>query len=155
MSDAPRGYAFGPGEGRAIELRGTRMRVKVSYEDAPGAFSLLEMWHPPGLSVPLHTHPGGPEAFYVLEGEYAVRCGDDTFVGSAGSFVFVPSGAVHNYRVGPAGGRVLVVTPSGLERYFAEVSERLTRGPLSLEEEHALAGRYGQEFVDKLRHWGL
>jgi len=155
MTHASRGYAHPPQGGELIELRGTKMWVKASYEDAPGAFSILEMSHPAGLSIPLHTHPEGHEAFYVLGGSYTVECEAEKFEGIEGSFIFVPQGAVHNYSVGEKGGRLLVVSPSGLERYFREVSQRLIQGPLELEEEHKIAEQYGQEFVDRLRHWGL
>jgi hypothetical protein len=49
---------------------------------------------------------------------------------------------------------VLVVTPAGLERYFAEVADRLSKGPVPMDVEGEIAARYGQEFLDRLRHWG-
>jgi quercetin dioxygenase-like cupin family protein len=146
-------YALPRHGGRAILFRGTRMHVKVGH--AEGAeYSLIEMEHPASVGPALHRHPGGDEAFYVLDGEYQIRCGGHVFAGTAGSFVFVPRGTPHSYTVGPAGGRVLVVTPAGLERYFAEVAERLGQGAVSMEDEAEIAARYGQEFLDRLRHWG-
>jgi quercetin dioxygenase-like cupin family protein len=147
------GYALRPGGGREILFRGTRMHVKVGHAEG-AAYSLIEMAHPANVGPALHRHPGGDEAFYVLDGEYEIRCGDEVFIGTAGSFVFVPRGAPHGYTVGPAGGRVLVVTPAGLERYFADVADRLANGPVSMDEEADIAARYGQEFLDRLRHWG-
>jgi quercetin dioxygenase-like cupin family protein len=147
------GYALAPGDGREILFRGTRMHVKVGHAEC-AAYSLIEMAHPPNVGPALHRHPGGDEAFYVLEGAYEIRCRDEVFVGTPGAFVFVPRGAPHGYTVGPAGGRVLVVTPAGLERYFAEVADRLALGALSLDDEAEIATRYGQEFLDRLRHWG-
>ena len=155
MTHSTNGYAHHPEGGEVIELRGTKIWVKAAYEDAPGAFSILEMVHPPNLSIPLHTHPEGHEAFYVLDGSYTVACESKKFEGVKGSFIFVPQGAIHNYTVGAKGGRLLVVSPSGLERYFRQVSQRLVKGPLDLEEEHCIAKQFGQEFVDRLRHWGL
>jgi quercetin dioxygenase-like cupin family protein len=116
-------------------------------------YSLIEMAHPPDVGPALHRHPGGDEAFYVLEGEYEIRCGDDAFIGTPGSFVFVPRGSPHSYTVGPKGGRVLVVTPAGLEQYFAEVADRLANGAISVDDEASIAERYGQEFLNRLRHW--
>ena len=148
-----RGYALPPDGGREILFRGTRMRVKVGHAEG-AAYSLIEMVHPPEVGPAIHRHPGGDEAFYILEGEYEIRCGADTFVGEAGSFVFVPRGMPHGYTVGPNGGRVLVITPAGLEQYFAEVANRLAQGRVSMDDEAAIAARYGQEFLDRLRHWG-
>lgn len=139
MTHSFKGYAHHSEGGEAIELRGTKMWVKAAYEDAPGAFSIIEMVHPPGLSIPSHIHPGGHEAFYVLEGSYTVECEAEQFEGIEGSFIFVPQGAVHKYTVGAKGGRLLVVSPSGLERYFREVSQILVQGALDLEEEHIIA----------------
>jgi quercetin dioxygenase-like cupin family protein len=103
------------------------MHVKVGHSEG-AAYSLIEMVHPPSVGPALHRHPTGDEAFYVLEGEYEIRCGTDVFVGNEGSFVFVPRGMSHAYTVGPTGGRLLVVTPAGLERYFADVADRLANG---------------------------
>jgi quercetin dioxygenase-like cupin family protein len=147
------GYALPRDGGREILFRGTRMRVKVGHAEG-AAYSLIEMAHPPNVGPALHRHPGGDEAFYVLDGEYEVRCRDQVFTGTAGSFVFVPRGAAHGYTVGPAGGRVLVITPAGLERYFAEVEDRLAQGAVSMDVEADIAACYGQEFLDRLRHWG-
>jgi quercetin dioxygenase-like cupin family protein len=147
------GYVLPHGGGREILFRGTRMHVKVGHAEG-AAYSLIEMAHPPKVGPARHRHPGGDEAFYVLDGEYEIRCGDSTFVGTAGSFVFVPRGAPHGYTVGPNGGRVLVITPAGLERYFAEVADRLAHGPVTVDVEAEIAARYGQEFLDRLRHWG-
>ncbi len=129
------------------------MHVKVGHAEG-AAYSLIEMTHPPSVGPALHRHPKGDEAFYVLDGEYEIRCGSDVFVGTAGSFVFVPRGMSHGYTVGSVGGRVLVVTPAGLDRYFSEVADRLAEGPVPLDVEADIAARYGQEFLDRVRHWG-
>jgi quercetin dioxygenase-like cupin family protein len=147
-----RGYALPRGGGREILFRGTRMNVKVGHAEG-GVYSLIEMAHPPNVGPALHRHPGGDEAFYVLEGEYDIRCGDDAFIGTPGAFVFVPRGSPHSYTVGPKGGRVLVVTAAGLEQYFAEVADRLANGAISMDDEASIAERYGQEFLNRLRHW--
>jgi quercetin dioxygenase-like cupin family protein len=148
------GYGFEPGAGPAISFRGTKMVLKVSGEQSQGAFSLIEMTHPPNVGPALHVHPTGHEAFYVLEGRYQIRCGEVTYEGIPGSFVFVPKGLAHSYQVGSNGGRVLVLSPAGLENYFAEVSQRLLVETLSVEQEQNIARRYGQEFIDMIGHWG-
>ncbi len=51
------GYALPAGEGRVIYFRGTKMTVKVSGEASDGAYSLIEMLHPPGVGPALHRHP--------------------------------------------------------------------------------------------------
>src|SRR5258708_32993851 len=120
------------------------MHIKVGHAEG-AACSLIEMAHPPNVGPALHRHPGGDEAFYVLDGEHEILCGEEVFIGTAGSFVFVPRCAPHGYTVDPAGGRALVVTPAGLERYFAEVAGRLVNGDASMDQEADIAARYGQE----------
>ncbi|MDQ3847517.1 MAG: cupin domain-containing protein [Thermoproteota archaeon] len=128
--------AFGlkAGEGKGshqISFRGTKIAVKVSKEDSEDRFTLLEIIHPPHVGPALHIHPDAPEAYYVLEGEYQIVVGKESRVGNkrqvydvkTGDFVFIPKGLEHKYRSGPAGGKVLVISPAGLEKYFIEVAD--------------------------------
>ena len=51
------------------------MVVKVSGEQSEGAYTLIEMTHPPDAGPALHLHPRAAEAYDVLEGEYSIRYG--------------------------------------------------------------------------------
>jgi mannose-6-phosphate isomerase-like protein (cupin superfamily) len=148
------GFALTEGEGSQINFRGTKMVVKVSGDDSEGRYSLIEMIHPPNIGPALHVHPNAPEAYYVLEGEYIIRCGNKTYHSRIGDFVFIPKGAPHNYQSGPTGGKVLVISPAGLEKYFKEVANTLQIGEIAWELEQEIARRYGREFLDNLKHWG-
>lgn len=128
--------------------------VKVSGKQSGGTYTLIEMTHPPNVGPALHVHPKAPEAYYVLEGEYAIRYGEKTVHAKAGDFVFIPKGTPHNYQSGPQGGKVLVISPAGLEQYFASVADLLGKGSINWEQEQEIARCYGQEFLDGLRHWG-
>jgi quercetin dioxygenase-like cupin family protein len=134
-------------------FRGTRMHVHLSSRDTAGAYALIEMVHQPSVGPALHTHPRGPESFFVLEGEYTFTVGHATILVQAGAAVAVPAGVAHRYVVGASGGRALVITPPGLEHYFTEIAKRLDRGPVPLEKEFEVAARYGQEFLDPKGHW--
>ena len=72
----------------------------------------------------------------------------------SGDFVFIPKGVPHNYQSGPSGGKVIVISPAGLEKYFrkSQILFRLVRLHGKLEQE--IARRYGQEFLNSLNHWG-
>jgi quercetin dioxygenase-like cupin family protein len=111
------------------------------------------MVHPPKIGPALHIHPSAPEAYYVLKGDYIIRCGK-TYHSQTGDFVFIPKGIPHNYQSGPTGGKVLVISPAGLEKYFKEVANTLQIGEITWELEQEIARRYGQEFLDNLTHWG-
>ncbi|AIF83853.1 ethanolamine utilization protein [Candidatus Nitrososphaera evergladensis SR1] len=90
----------------------------------------------------------------MLEGEYSVRYGEKTVLAKAGDFVFIPKETPHNYQSGPEGGKVLVISPASLERYFADVASVLKERPITWEMEQEIARKYGQEFLDGLKHRG-
>ena len=131
------------------------MTVKVSGEQSGGAYSLIEMRHPANVGPASHVHPTGSEAFYVLEGEYTIQCNQSVYTAQSGDFVLIPKGVPHSYRSGTEGGKVLVISPAGLEKYFSDVAEVLqASSSITWELEQEIAKRYGQEFLDKLKHWG-
>ena len=148
------GYALKNGEGPHIDFRGTKMTVTVAGQQTKAGYSLIEMIHPPNIGPALHIHPTGAEAFYVLEGTYTIHCNTRTHLAESGDFVFIPTGTPHNYQSGSEGGKVLVLSPSGLEQYFTEVANTLKVGPITWEMEQEIAKRYGQEFLDHFQHWG-
>jgi quercetin dioxygenase-like cupin family protein len=53
-----------------------------------------------------------PEAYYVLDGQYSIRCTNETYQARPGDFVFIPKGLPNNYQSGPQGGKVRVISPS-------------------------------------------
>jgi len=61
------------------------MEVKATSDETAGRFGLIES-HQVG-DVPLHVHERDDEAFYILEGEYEIRCGEETFEAGPGTFV--------------------------------------------------------------------
>ncbi|MER5175964.1 MAG: AraC family ligand binding domain-containing protein, partial [Candidatus Nitrosocosmicus sp.] len=65
------------------------------------------------------------KAYYILDGEYSIRCGNKTYLAQVGDFVFIPKDIHHNYQSGPNGGKVLIISPPGLEGYFKEVADIL------------------------------
>ena len=136
-----------------INFRGTKMTIKVSKEDSDGLYTLIEMVHPPNIGPSLHIHPNAPEAYYVLEGEYTITSGEEIINAKKGDFVFIPKNTPHNYQTGPNGGKVLVISPAGLENYFRKVSDILQIGPITWKMEQEIASKYGQEFIDNLKHW--
>src|SRR5712691_4148487 len=123
---AGRAFVLRPGEGRAIDLGGFQMSVKATNEETDGAFSLLEATEPPDFGPPLHTHHDAAEAFYVLEGEYITFIDGREFVSPAGSFIFIPAGMPHGFRVGRTASRKLnLYTPAAMVGYFDELSHAI------------------------------
>lgn len=149
-----RGCLLRNGEGVVINFRGTKMTIKVSGEDSGDKYSMIEMVHPPNVGPVSHIHPRATEAYYVLEGEYFITHANQTHHAQKGDFILIPKGVPHNYKSGRNGGKVLVISPAGLEQYFLEVATALKVGHVAWELEQEIARRCGQEFLDNLKHWG-
>ena len=133
-----------PGEGRPIELGGFQMSVKATGSETGGAFS-LEANEPAGFGPPLHIHHDAAEAFYVLEGEYVMFLEGRQVSCPAGSFVFIPAGTLHGFRVGHVASRKLnLYTPAAMVGYFDELSAAIASGDADVSQ---IADRYAMEVL--------
>ena len=148
MTDrSPRPIVLRPGEGRSIDLGNFAMSVKATAEGTTNAFTLLEADEPPGFGPPMHSHRDAAEAFYVLAGEYVIFVRDEEFVCAAGSFIFIPAGVPHGFRVGTLPSRKLnLYTPAAMIGYFDELSAALARGAADADLS-AIAERHGMEII--------
>ena len=146
--DIGRAFVLQPGGGRAIDLGNFAMSVKASGEATGGAFSLLEATEPPGFGPPMHIHHNAAEAFYVLAGEYLIFLEDRQIACPAGSFIYIPAGLRHGFRVGRAPSRKLnLYSPAAVVGYFDDLSAAIAadeNDPARLEE---IAMRHGMEVV--------
>jgi mannose-6-phosphate isomerase-like protein (cupin superfamily) len=148
MGATGEGFVLAPGEGRSIDLGAFGMTVKASADETDGLFSLLEAEEPPGFGPPLHLHHDAAEAFYVLEGEYTMFLDNREVSCPAGSFVFVPAGMTHGFRVGSVPSRKLVFFfPSAMIGYFDDVSAAVQGGGVDESLLTDLARRHGMEIV--------
>ena len=136
-----------PGEGRSIDLGVFAMTLKAGEDETGGIVSVLEAEEPPGFGPPLHIHHDAAEAFYVLEGEYVMFLEDREVTCPAGSFLFIPAGMRHGFRVGSVPSRKLnFFFPAAMVGYFDELSAAIARGDAddALDE---IATRHGMEIV--------
>jgi mannose-6-phosphate isomerase-like protein (cupin superfamily) len=141
-----RAFVLRPGEGRSIDLGGFRMSVKATEEDTDGAFTLLEANEPASFGPPLHIHREAAEAFYVLEGEYVLFIEGREYPCPAGSFVFIPAGIEHAFRVGAGASRKLnLYAPAAMVGYFDDLSDAIKSGQLDPDALSAIALKYGME----------
>jgi quercetin dioxygenase-like cupin family protein len=137
-----------PGEGRSIDLGNFQMSVKATAEQTGHAFTLLEADEPPGFGPPMHIHRDAAEAFYVVAGEYTIFVRDEEFSCPAGSFIFIPAGVPHGFRVGAQPSRKLnLYTPAAMVGYFDELSEALANGEADPEVLAQIADRYGMDVI--------
>lgn len=96
----------------------------------------------------MHVHRDAAEAFYVLEGEYLIFIDDEEIRCPAGSFVYIPAGAVHGFRVGAAPSKKLnLYVPEAMVGYFDELAAAIASNDADDEKLAAIAERYGMEIV--------
>ena len=149
MSEAePQAFVLGPGDGRSIDLGAFAMVVKATAADTGGAFSLLEAAEPAGFGPPMHIHRDAAEAFYVLAGEYLIFLEEREIACPAGSFIYIPAGVRHGFRVGNVPSRKLnLYTPAAMVGYFDELSAAITSGDPDDARLDEIALRYEMEVV--------
>lgn len=149
MNESPNsGFVLQPGEGRSIDLGRFGMSVKATQEQTGGAFSLLEADEPAGFGPPIHIHHDADEAFYVLAGEYIVHLEDREHVCPGGSFIYIPAGVRHGFRVGSVPSRKLnLYTPAAMVGYFDELSQATRAGDLDDRRLGEIALRYSMEVL--------
>jgi mannose-6-phosphate isomerase-like protein (cupin superfamily) len=149
MSDrSGKPFVLQPGEGRDIDMGNFRMSLKASGEDTAQAFSLLEAEEPPNFGPPMHIHHDAAEAFYVVSGEYRIFIGDEEHVCPAGSFIYIPAGVPHGFRVGAAPSRKLnIYAPAAMIGYFDELAAAIARNEMDDDTLAEIARRYGMEVI--------
>jgi hypothetical protein len=74
-------------------------------------------------------------------------CSEDReFACPAGSFIYIPAGLVHGFRVGDVASRKLnLCAPAAMVGYFDELSASIAASDADPERLDAIAGRHGME----------
>jgi mannose-6-phosphate isomerase-like protein (cupin superfamily) len=135
-----------PNAGRSIDLGNFKMTVKAARDLTREAFTLLEATEPPDFGPPMHIHHNADEAFYVLEGEYIIFIEDREYRCAAGSFIFIPTGTVHGFRVGTVASKKLnLYAPGVMVEYFDDLSAAIAAGDADEQHLAAIATRNGVE----------
>ncbi len=148
MSANAKPYVLGPGEGRFIDLGDFGMTVKASETETAGIVSVLEADEPPGFGPPIHIHHDCAEAFYVLAGEYVMFLEDREVVCPAGSFIFIPRGVRHGFRVGNVPSRKLnLYFPASMIGYFDDLAAALRQHAVPEDELDGIANAHAMEVV--------
>ncbi len=121
--------------------------VKVSAADTGGEMSLFEYHGKTPGGPPLHVHPDQDELFFVLEGQYAFRCGEEEYELAPGDFIFLPRNIPHTFDQRSPEGRMLFgFQPAGeMEDFFRAMSE--LKGAPGPEEGARLFEKHGMKLV--------
>jgi mannose-6-phosphate isomerase-like protein (cupin superfamily) len=149
-------YSLPTGEGERIWIVGDTMTLKATGESTGGGLVLLENLTAPGGGPPPHVHTREDEFWFVLDGTFEIRIGDEVHSLGPGGFAYAPRGTVHNFRnTADTPSRVLVgFTPAGMEGFFRDSGRpALDDGPAppvgedEIARTIAAAPRYGVEAV--------
>lgn len=119
------------GQGQSVAIGPTRTTFLTRSQQTEGRYSLVEHTFPPQFTgPPPHVHRHYDHAWYVLEGEVQLTCGDRLVSASAGTFVLVPRGIAHTFsNPGTVPARMLEIdAPGGFEPYFEELAAAIPEG---------------------------
>lgn len=141
-----------PATGLVLEFFGPTLELLTLPEEEQNDFCVLKGTIPPGVSVPLHSHPD-TEDFLVISG--SVEClrqeteGYEWIGATAGDYIHVPAGARHAWRNRSSEPLVnLIFTTKRLGRFFQEAGRPVTGAPQPVTPEDlarftAVSAKYG------------
>ena len=119
------GFVVLPGRGRLLDLGNFQAVVLAAGDATSGDLTVLQtQGEPSGFGPPLHCHRDAAEAFFVLEGDYLMFIDDEQHLCPPGTFVYVPRGTPHTFKVSSDGpGRKLnLFTPGAMVGFFEELA---------------------------------
>lgn len=148
-------YLLGPGEGEARwGVDGALTAVKATGPQTVGRLAVIEDLARQGGGTPVHRHREDEESFYVLEGEMTFWLGDDAPMHAVpGTFVHIPGGVAHAFRVDSETARYLIVTTPRHGAFYHAISspaqERLLPPPsaMDMDRVEAACATYGVEIL--------
>jgi quercetin dioxygenase-like cupin family protein len=128
---------------------GVRTELHLGARETGGALFLLVDEPPAGWSLARHRHRNESETIHVVRGEFEMDVEGTRSRLSAGQTIHVPRGAAHEgANVGSeTGRRVVVFSPAGLERFFAEAGAAAHDAEVHWRAVAASAARHGWELL--------
>lgn len=127
-----KGFKVGAGEARFgthYKMKGVTLNIldiKISGIDTHGALAVFEQTGmTPHGGPPLHIHPNQDEWFYVVEGQYTFKVGEDTHELKQGDTIFLPRQVPHAFIQRTEKAKVIVsYLPAGkMESFFKTTNE--------------------------------
>ena len=127
-----KGFAMPGGEGERIWFVADTLTLKATAASTGKSNTVVECLTAPGGGPPPHVHTREDEFWYVLDGTFEIRMGDEVHAVGPGGFAFVPRGTLHHFRnTAATPSRILLgFTPGGIEGFFRESGQPATNdGP--------------------------
>lgn len=133
------------GERLATPTKGSIV-ILANTRQTNGSMTVMELEIPPYDGPASHTHLREDEVWYVLDGDFRFKAGDEMLRATTGGMAFGPRGVPHTFQnVGDTVGRLLIITtPSGVERFF-EQTDKMAR-PIDPEQLAAIGRANWVEF---------
>jgi len=119
-------------------FEGDTFYTKVSQKDTDRSLYVFESTRVKKGGPALHYHYDQDETWYVLEGEFLIKVGEETYNAKAGDTVFGPRGVPHTFaKLGEGIGRLLMIfQPAGkMEEFFIAVAEGKMKGLSDLQQD--------------------
>jgi mannose-6-phosphate isomerase-like protein (cupin superfamily) len=149
----PKGFFVGAGKDRFDKnlspFDGDTFYCKVATRDTDGDIYMFESSRLKKGGPPLHLHYEQDEWWYVLQGEFQIKVGDQMYTAKAGDSVFGPRMVPHTFsKVGEEEGKLLMFyTPAGkMEESFIARSQGITKN-MTDEQRLEFAKAHGVEIL--------
>jgi len=117
---------------RVLDVFGPTLEFLILPREADSAYCVMTGTIPPGVSVPIHSHPDA-ESFFLVSGAVQVMSRRDGAFEwldvRPGEFIHFPSNAKHAWRNTSSEPAVqLITTTPKLGRFFEEIGRPVTAG---------------------------
>lgn len=127
--------------------------IRITGDETGGAFTVIELRVPPGVSGPPHVHHNEHQTDHVVEGELVYTVGEETIVADGGTIVHCPRDVPHSFR-NESDADALVydwLHPAGFDEFMVRSAPQLTDPSdppeLDMGRVMELAPEYGIEFL--------
>lgn len=84
------GFVVGPDDGDAYWWLGSLTLTKLRGADTHHGVDIVDHRVPAGYAPPPHVHSEQDEVFYIISGQFDVRCGEQSREAGPGDLVFLP-----------------------------------------------------------------
>ena len=132
-----------PADGTRLRVVGDVVRILIDSEETGGAYEMFELEGPQDGGPPPHAHPWS-ESYLVVSGEADLYVEGTKSRIVPGSFVRIPAGTIHGYRIRSASAKFVVITsPGGAARFFADLDAETAGSCEDMGKIAAVALRHG------------
>ena len=151
MSDTVNPIVEHNGEGHVLQFSPSEKLIwKATAATTGGVMDQFELIALPNhFGAPEHVHHTVDEFFYVLEGAFRFKVGNEQVIAEAGSFLFVPRETHHTWRNAAqiTSRMLLTYIPGGMEPFFEETAPYMFAEPPDMNVLEKLNNKYNTDIV--------